>query len=247
MARSDGRTATVSKPARIWLGTIPYSVEYDLNHRLNTNESIAFSCGQQEIGASGYHHWQIIIYFKAPVRLSAITKIFGSGSHWEPTRSAAAEQYVNKEETAVAGSQFIHGTKPIKRNSNKDWDKIRDDAKCGRLDDIPADIYIRRYPNLKHYIPNLKLVTSPSVESNQTILNQLLSNEKFSASGEVLVVESHDVPGKKQLWRHTLRILALNSGTDIEAMRMWSSMNSVVESTSATFSDGSTDIRLLLR
>lgn len=138
-----------SKPARIWLGTIPYSDQYDLTERL-TDPGVAYGKGQRERGAdTGYEHWQLIVYLKKPQRRSKLVSIFGSNTHWEPTRSEAADAYVWKDDTSVAGTRFEHGTKPINRNNPKDWDTIKDLAKCGRLDDIPSDIFIRMYGNLR--------------------------------------------------------------------------------------------------
>lgn len=135
------------KPARIWMGTIPYSEEYDLHSRLNT---VIYAKGQRERGhTTGYEHWQLIVWLGKPQRLSYLTKIFGSGCHWEPTRSEAAEQYVWKLDTAIANTQFEFGTKPLQRNNSKDWEEIRTKAITGQLMDIPADIYVRCYNQLK--------------------------------------------------------------------------------------------------
>lgn len=135
-----------SKPARIWLGTIPYSEQYDLSDRL---DQVVYSRGQREVGASGYEHWQLVVWLGKPQRLSALKKIFGDQSHWEPTRSERAESYVFKDETAVVGTRWERGTKPLNRNSSKDWEAIRTSAKRGELDDIPADVYIRSYQSLR--------------------------------------------------------------------------------------------------
>lgn len=137
------------KPARIWLGTIPYSTEYDLSGRLNS-DIIAYSKGQREIGGeSGYEHWQLIIHLKKPARLSALKKIFGDKCHWEPTRSERAEEYVWKSDTAVPNTQFQHGRRPVRRDCAADWDQVVADAKDGRLDNIPSDILVRCYSNLR--------------------------------------------------------------------------------------------------
>jgi len=136
-----------SKPARIWLGTIPFTPEYDLNSRL---DRIVYAVGQRELGATtGYEHWQLVVYLGKPSRLSALKKIFGDNSHWEPTLSAAAESYVWKDDTAVAGTRFTHGAKPINRAVAKDWDIIRADAVAGRLDAIPSDVFVRCYSNIR--------------------------------------------------------------------------------------------------
>lgn len=68
--------------------------------------------------------------------------------HWEPTQSKAAEQYVKKEDTRVEGP-WSFGEKALDRASAKAWEDIRNKAKEGRLDEIPADIYVRCYGTLK--------------------------------------------------------------------------------------------------
>lgn len=46
------------------------------------------------------------------------------------------------------------GMKPINRASKESWDEIRKLAKCGKLDDIPADVYIKCYSTLKRIEEN---------------------------------------------------------------------------------------------
>lgn len=67
----------------------------------------------------------------------------------ELSRSDAADAYVWKEETRVAGTQFKAGVKGVKRNAPDDWDVVKKAAKEGRLDDIPADIYVRSYNSFR--------------------------------------------------------------------------------------------------
>lgn len=33
----------------------------------------------------------------------------------------------------------------MKRNSETDWEKVKENAKLGKLDEVPADVYIRCY------------------------------------------------------------------------------------------------------
>lgn len=128
-----------------WLLTIPHA---DFLPYLPPN--VSWIKGQLERGAnSDYLHWQVIIATSSQSRLAAIKKLFGSTCHAEPTRSAAADEYVHKDDTAVEGTRFELGTKPLKRNSSKDWDAIKDSAKKGRLDDIPGDVYVRCYSQLR--------------------------------------------------------------------------------------------------
>jgi len=81
-------------------------------------------------------------------RRSAVIKTFGP-FHVEPTKSKAAEDYVWKDASAVPGTRFELGVRPFKRNNAKDWAAIYRDAKLGKFDDIPPDVLIRNYGNLK--------------------------------------------------------------------------------------------------
>lgn len=51
------------------------------------------------------------------------------------------------------------GTKPLKRNSAKDWDTIWENAKTGKISDIPADIRVRCYNQLKRIEKDHMVVT----------------------------------------------------------------------------------------
>lgn len=132
------------------MGTLPHTAEPNLCNRLNNllNSGLAYAKGQREIGDGGYEHWQFIIHLNKPQRLSWLKKI-NNVAHWEPTRSEAADSYVWKDDTAVPDTRFELGTKPIKRNCSKDWDQIVCDAKSGRLDQIPSDVLVRCYSNLR--------------------------------------------------------------------------------------------------
>lgn len=136
------------KPARWWIGTVPYALFPDLSDRFD--ESVRYAVGQREVGAeSGYEHWQVVVNFAKPARLAAVKKAFGGHGHWEPTKSDAAINYCQKTDTRVAGTEFEFGRKPFRRDNPKDWDQVVSDAKSGRLDDIPSDILVRCYGNLR--------------------------------------------------------------------------------------------------
>lgn len=141
-----------SKPARIWMGTLPFTANEHFGEKLESlvnDQLIVYSRGQREMGESGYEHWQFIIYLKKPQRLSWLKKEIHCGSHWEPTRSEAADEYVWKDATSIPGTRFEFGIKSMRRNVAKDWDQIVVDAKNGRMDNIPGDILVRCYGNLK--------------------------------------------------------------------------------------------------
>jgi len=105
--------------------------------------------GQKELGEGGFIHWQVVCQSRKKCTITALKQCFCNEAHVEFTRSAAADQYVWKEDTRVADSQFEVGSKSLKRNSSADWDSVWDFAKAGDLLSIPADIRIRSYHTLK--------------------------------------------------------------------------------------------------
>ena len=109
--------------------------------------------GQLEEGnGTGYRHWQLLAIFKRKLTLTAAKRFFDTTAHLEPTRSAAANDYVWKDDTAIADTRFELGTPPVQRNSKVDWERVRDNARRGRLDDIPPDIYVRCYNQVRYII-----------------------------------------------------------------------------------------------
>lgn len=130
--------------AKYWILTIPYAdfVPYQ-------PPDIQFIRGQLERGDSGYLHWQLSIAFVRQVRLSAVKKLFGDTAHAEPTRSDAANDYVFKDETAVAGTRFELGSRCFRRNSDIDWQQVKTLAIEGRLDDVPPQVFVQNYRTLR--------------------------------------------------------------------------------------------------
>ncbi|QGF19372.1 replication associated protein [Antarctic virus COCH21_47] len=134
----------MTSQARYWILTIP---AHEFTPYLPP--TVAYLTGQLENSESGYVHWQLLAAFKTKVRLRGVKAIFGAQCHAEATRSEAAEEYCGKEETRVDGTPFTLGTRLLKRGDSKDWEAIRDSAKRGKLDDIPADVYVRNYNSLR--------------------------------------------------------------------------------------------------
>jgi len=129
-----------------WFGTLPVSPELEWEPSLL--DGIAYIRGQLEEGAGGLRHYQLSFILQRKGSLSTVRRIFSPHvGHWELTRSAAADDYVWKEDTRV-GEPFEFGSKPFRRNSAVDWENVRRDAKSGDLDAIPADIYVRYYSSL---------------------------------------------------------------------------------------------------
>lgn len=136
---------TSTPQARYWLLTIP-------QHAFTPYQppGVTYIRGQLERGEStGYLHWQVLVAFQRKLRLGGLKTIFGSSVHAEPSRSDAAMAYVWKDDTRIDGTQFELGSRPIQRSSSADWEAIRQNAKKGQLDNIPADIFVRYYNALK--------------------------------------------------------------------------------------------------
>ena len=135
----------ITSQARYWILTIKHA---DFTPYLPAG--ISYIKGQLERGGdTGYLHWQVLVHSSRKLRLGGLKAIFGNTIHAEPTRSSAANDYVWKEDTRVDNTQFELGTLPTNRGNDKDWEAIREAAKSGRLDDIPADIYVRNYNALQ--------------------------------------------------------------------------------------------------
>lgn len=107
--------------------------------------------GQLELGANGFLHWQLAVYTTSRFTLRQLKSILPAGAHIEAIRNReAAFDYVWKDDTCVdIATRFEYGTLPVRRNNRVDWDSVRDNARNGRLDDIPSDILVRYYGNIK--------------------------------------------------------------------------------------------------
>lgn len=136
---------SVTPQAKYWLLTIPHAdfLPYLPN-------SICYIKGQLERGNdTGYLHWQVLAVYKRKVRLRGVKDTFGSTVHAEPSKSDAANEYVWKEDTRIANTQFELGKLPFNRAKSEDWEAIADAAKSGQLETVPGDVFVRYYGNLK--------------------------------------------------------------------------------------------------
>ena len=104
--------------------------------------------GQLELAREGLLHWQFVICLSDRRRSSFVRDLYKS-AHVESTKSAAANDYVWKDDTSVSDSRFEIGAAPAKRNSISDWNTIWVQAQSGKLLEIPADIRIRCYSTLR--------------------------------------------------------------------------------------------------
>lgn len=126
-----------------WLLTIP---EADFVPSLP--DGCRYVKGQLEEGEGGFRHYQLVCALKKKGSATTVRGMFGGRAHCELSRSTAANDYVWKEDTRI-GEPFEFGQLPVTRNEPKDWDRIWDLAKKGRLLDIPADVRIQHYRTLR--------------------------------------------------------------------------------------------------
>ena len=50
---------------------------------------------------------------------------------------------------AALDAKMFDVQKPLKRNDKTDWEEIKENAKKGNLDAVPADVYVRHYHTLR--------------------------------------------------------------------------------------------------
>lgn len=104
--------------------------------------------GQLEQGETGLVHYQLFFILGRKASLAAVRSLWSPViGHWELTRSKAAEDYCWKEDTRI-GEPFEFGSRPFNRNSKADWQKVKELACAGRLEQIEPDVFIRYYGNL---------------------------------------------------------------------------------------------------
>lgn len=86
-----------------WLLTIPHA-----NFLPYKPPSVAYIAGQLELSNNtGYLHWQLLVAFERKCRLASVKRLFGDGVHAELSRSAAARDYVWKDDTAVPNTRLV--------------------------------------------------------------------------------------------------------------------------------------------
>lgn len=132
---SNGRFFLLTIPAASW--TTPTELHPDLS----------WVRGQQETAASGFLHWQVACRSFKVSRISKIKTLFCPQAHVELSRSAAANDYVWKEDTRVEGTQFELGSLPVGKQP-VDWQGLKDKAISGDLDSIDPGLLVRHFNSI---------------------------------------------------------------------------------------------------
>lgn len=109
---------------------------------------VKYMNAQLEKAESGTVHIQAYVSLKVNHRLAGLKKKDPRASFHVVTRDNGASAYCLKEDTRLEGPLEV-GKRPLNRASKTDWEKIWKDAKEGKLDNIPADIKIRCYNQIK--------------------------------------------------------------------------------------------------
>jgi hypothetical protein len=112
-------------------------------------DGLSWIKGQLEEGEGGFRHYQIVCYSIKKSRMPAIKSIFGNSAHVELSRSAAATNYVWKDDTAIPDTRFEFGAVPRQRNNPEHWNQVWELAKTGDMESIPADIRVPHYRTLR--------------------------------------------------------------------------------------------------
>lgn len=146
---SDCSSSGKRRQGIFWLLTCPFPNEVCASLSSGSlPDQVVWAKGQQEEGATGYKHYQVIVAFCKKVSLASVVGVFGRGIHAELSRSQAAEAYCHKEDTRV-GEPFEVGAKPFRRNSKTDWESVWNAAKSGELESIPANVRVVSYRTLR--------------------------------------------------------------------------------------------------
>jgi hypothetical protein len=206
--------------ARYWILTIPYH-EWGPIH---LPDGCTYIRGQLERGEStGYLHWQLLVHFASKRRLAGVKQVFGT-AHCEPAKSMAAKEYVWKDETSVTGTRFELGKLPVRRGNDHDWERVRELAKSGNLDDVPGDLYVRYYGNLKRI--NQDHLKPIAIERTVEVYWGPTGVGKSRRAWELAGLDAYPKDPRSKFWdgyrgQNTVVIDEFRGGIDIAHLLRW--------------------------
>lgn len=113
MSSVASRVVTKPRQGVYWCLTLPLAAagdHFDKRTLESFSPDLVWLKGQCEVGTTtGYHHWQMVCSFSKKKSLRQVKEIFGDQVHAELCRSAAADAYVWKDDTAIVESRFEKG------------------------------------------------------------------------------------------------------------------------------------------
>lgn len=124
-----------------------------------------YTNGQLEKGKEGTVHLQYYVSLpkEKKKRLTGMKKVC-KHTHWAPVaQDNGASEYCLKQDTRLEGP-WEFGKKPMDRTSAKDWDQIWSQAKAGKVEDIPADVRVRCYSQIKRIEKDHQVIEERTVE-----------------------------------------------------------------------------------
>lgn len=136
---------------RYWFGCLnnPQRSLEDQFDQWNKSIKCKWIIGQvEQAETTGTIHIQFLAYTER-VTLAQAKEIFGNEAHIEGKPVSAKKDcvdYVTKEKTRVHGPYAVGIKLPTKK---PDWDQIRTSAIAGKLDEVPSEVFIKSYHNLK--------------------------------------------------------------------------------------------------
>jgi hypothetical protein len=203
---------------RFWILTIPHQ-----SYTPFLPKGVAYSKGQLELGEGGFLHWQLVVQFDQPVRLSHVRKTYGP-FHAEPTKSDAALEYVWKQDTAVDGTRFELGQRKMQRNSKRDWDAIKAAAIANDFSTIDAGTFVTHYRTLRA-IATDNLV-APAIERTVKVFYGPTGTGKSRRAWDEAGIAAFPKDSRSKFWcgyqgQQNVVIDEFRGGIDIAHMLRW--------------------------
>lgn len=194
---------------------------------LVVQDKVVWATGQEEKGEKeGAHHIQVIIRWKTAQRLSACQSAFARTDHWEICdKPAAAANYCNKPDTAIANSQFTVGdVSKDPRVASKDGKKAtRDGEGEGRgartdLKNYVADIaagmkqweLLEKYPHVAVQYPRAFGDVTQVLDAKRRATGKEKATDKVDI--KVVVLWGPTGTGKSHWARHWIQYLVDTCG-----------------------------------
>lgn len=128
---------------RRWIFTLNNYTEEDLEHFKNLSDVITYVIFGREVGDNGTPHLQGYLELKTRRRMRGVKELLCERVHLEVARGTQEE---NKKYCSKQDTEFYERGVPIKDGGQSEqdrWEQARQAAREGRLDDIPANIYLR--------------------------------------------------------------------------------------------------------